>query len=100
MAEKTEREHVRELPPISELGSANAPMLYFEEASAFGHINGIIRLTLEAARMYPATPDPGVKIDRVIVAHLRMNIPAARSLKKALEGALLMATPLESEAKN
>jgi hypothetical protein len=29
-----------------------------------------------------------------------MNIPAARSLKKALEGALLLAAPSESGAKN
>jgi hypothetical protein len=41
-----------------------------------------------------------VKIDRVIVAHLRMNIPAARSLKASLEGALLLATPSESGARN
>jgi hypothetical protein len=100
MAEKPERDPMRDYPPISELGSAHAPIIYFEDASAFGHINGMIRLTLEAARLYPATPDPGVRVDRVIVAHLRMNIPAARSLKKALEGALLLAAPSESGSKN
>jgi hypothetical protein len=31
--------------------------------------------------------------DRVIVAHLRMNVPAALSLKAAIEGALLLAAP-------
>jgi hypothetical protein len=98
MVEKSD--HPREMPPISELGSANAPLLYFDEASAFGHVNGIIRLTLDAARMYPATPDPGVKIDRVVVAHLRMNIAAARSLKTAIDGALLLATPSETGSKN
>jgi len=100
MVDEPEHDVARKLPAISELGSANAPLLYFDEASAYGHVNGIIRLTLEAARLYPATPAPGVKIDRVVVAHLRMNIQAARSLKQAIEGALLLAAPPESEAKN
>ena len=72
---------------------AHAPFLYFENASAFGHLSGIIRITLEAARIIPAPGNQGVVIDRVIVAHLRMNIPAALSLKAAIDGALLLATP-------
>ena len=75
---------------ISALASAHAPFLYFENASAIGHLNGIIRVTLEASRDVPM-PQDGVANDRVIVAHLRMNIPAAHSLKAALEGALLLA---------
>ena len=39
------------------------------------------------------TPGQTVSTDRVIVAHLRMNIPAALALKAAIEGALLLATP-------
>jgi hypothetical protein len=77
---------------ISALASAHAPFLYFEGAPAFGHLNGIIRVTLEASRDIPMPPD-SVGTDRVIVAHLRMNIPAALSLKAALEGALLLAAP-------
>jgi hypothetical protein len=76
---------------ISALASAHAPFLYFEQASAIGHLNGMIRVTLEASRDVPM-PFGGVANDRVIVAHLRMNIPAAHSLKAALEGALLLAT--------
>jgi len=37
-------------------------------------------------------------VDRVINAHLRMSIPAAQSLKRAIESALLMMTP--ESAKN
>jgi hypothetical protein len=79
---------------ISGLASAHAPFLYFENAPTFGHLNGVIRVTLEAGRDLPS-PETGGRVvaDRVIVAHLRMNIPAARSLKAALEGALLLAAP-------
>ena len=35
------------------------------------------------------TPGQALSVDRVIVAHLRMNIPAALALKAAIEGALL-----------
>ncbi|HWN52402.1 MAG TPA: hypothetical protein VNO18_21720, partial [Xanthobacteraceae bacterium] len=33
---------------ISAIGSAHAPFLYFENASAFGHLNGVIQITLVA----------------------------------------------------
>ncbi len=85
---------------ISEIGSAHAPFLYFESASAFGFWNGVVRITLEAMRTIPSGQDGGVVNDRVITAHLRMNIPAALSLKAAIEGALLLARPAESETKN
>lgn len=85
---------------LSEIGSAHAPFLYFEEASAFGFINGVVRITLEATRTVPSGEGTGVINDRVITAHLRMNIPAALSLKAALNGVLLLANPAKSEAKN
>jgi hypothetical protein len=85
-------------PAISIAGSVHAPFLYFEEAPTFGHTGGIIQVTLEASRLYP--DHPGVKVERVAVAHLRMNIAAARHLIKSIEGALLLATPSESETKN
>jgi hypothetical protein len=87
------------LPEISIDGSVHAPLLYFEDASAFGYMNGIIRVTLEAARIYP-TAAQGVQVERVAVAHLRMNVPAARSLITALEGAILLGTQSASESKN
>lgn len=85
---------------ISEIGSAHAPFLYFENASAFGFWNGMVRVTLEAMRTIPSDQDRGVINERIITAHLRMNIPAALSLKAAIEGALLLARPAESETKN
>jgi hypothetical protein len=84
---------------ISAIASAHAPFLYFENAGAFGILNGVIRITLDAQRIFPAEGE-SVAIDRVVVAHLRMNIPAAMSLKAAIEGALLLAAPGPTETKN
>lgn len=78
---------------ISDAGSAQAPFLYFERASAFGHFEGLIRITLESQRILPHSDGGGVTVDRVVNAHLRMSIPAAQSLQRAIESALLMMTP-------
>lgn len=85
---------------LSDSGSANAPFIHFESASASGCWNGVIRITLEATRTVPSGQDGGVVNDRVVTAHLRMNISAAQSLKAALEGALLLASPTGSDAQN
>jgi hypothetical protein len=80
-------------------GSANAPFLFFDEAGMFGFSDGIIRITLTATRVLPqSSPLPNVLYavnrDRVVVAHLRISIPAAISLKDAIEGAILMSRPV------
>lgn len=76
---------------ISIAASAQAPIIFFEAASAFGHFAGILRITLETQTLRPGPQ--GLVVDRVIVAHLRMSVPAALSLKKTIEDALLLATP-------
>lgn len=69
-----------------------APFIYFEAAAAYGVAGGVVRVTLDAGRLLVG--DGGmVEVDRVVVAHLRMNMQAAMSLKAALEGALLLASP-------
>jgi hypothetical protein len=94
----TER-HVVKRPPFSDSGSVGAPMLYFDDAPAFGHANGIIKIALEATRLH-ANDTGEVIADRVLVAQLLMNRSAALALKAALDGALLLSAPPESEAKN
>lgn len=79
--------------------NANAPLLYFENVPAFGTVNGIIKVTLTASRDIPL-PDNNVASDQVVVAYLRMNAAAARALRSALDGALLLASPSPSEAPN
>ena len=84
---------------VSGIASADAPFLYFENAPAFGTMNGIIKVTLTATRDMPL-PHNKIASDHVVVAHLRMNMAAARALKSALEGALLLASPSPSETQN
>lgn len=85
---------------VSAIASAHAPFLYFENAPAFGHIGGVIRVTLTASRDMPVNNEQKVMSDTVVVAHLRMNINAALSLKFAIEGALLLANPPPTGTKN
>ena len=82
---------------ISDAASALAPFLYFERASAFGHFEGLVRITLESQRIVPHASGGGVTVDRVVNAHLRMSVPAAQSLQKAIESALLMMAPEQSK---
>jgi hypothetical protein len=83
---------------VSAIASAHAPFIYFESAPIFALTNGIIRITLEAWRDVPGPGAGEITADRAIVAHLRMNIPAAQSLKAALEKVLLLAMPSPSES--
>ena len=85
---------------VAQDASAGAPFIYFEEVPTFGHMSGIIRLTLDAIRIYPGDQPNTVKTDRVLVAHLRTNLMGARMLRDALDKALLMANPPESESRN
>ena len=85
---------------VAEAASALAPFIYFEEVPTFGHMNGIIRLTLDAIRIYPGAAPNTVKTDRVLVAHLRTNLLGARMLRDALDAALLMASPTETGSRN
>lgn len=84
---------------LSALGSADAPFLYFENAPAFGTLNGILKVTLTATRDM-VQPSGQICSDHVVVAHLRMNAHAARALKAALDGALLLASPPASGTPN
>ena len=84
---------------LSGLASAQAPFLYFENAPAFGTMNGILKVTLTATRDMPQANNK-IASDHVVVAHLRMNMAAARALKTALEGAILLASPSPTETPN
>jgi hypothetical protein len=78
---------------LSAIGSANAPFIYFENVPFYGLLNGVGQLTLDANRLYGADSDGKPIYDRVIVAHIRCNLPAIRSLRAAIDGILLMAEP-------
>jgi hypothetical protein len=78
-------------PPLSQLGSANAPFIYFEGAPTFGFDGAIGNITLEAIT-HIATEDRIVS-ERRVVAHLRMSAKGLASLKQAIESIELMANP-------
>ena len=106
MAAKPKPAPAPEPPPVhpvlevAEVASALAPIIYFEEVPTFGHMSGIIRITLDAIRIYPGAMPNTVKTDRVLVAHLRTNLMGARMLRDALDKALLMANPPGTGARN
>jgi hypothetical protein len=72
------------------------PIIYFEEAPASSHANGIISVTL--ATVAPvAISEPGqVRYIAAVVGVLKCNIPAALALKAAIDNALFLAQPVEN----
>jgi hypothetical protein len=76
---------------LSVTDSGNAPFIYFEGVPNFGHLNGIINLTLATSRHL--LKDGASATDFVVAAHLRCNMRAAMELRKAIDDALLLAAP-------
>jgi hypothetical protein len=77
---------------ISAIASAGAPFIYFDGVPNYGLNGQIANLTLEVIRFTAVSGTPNPQIDRVSVAHLRMTLPALRSLKVAIEGIEKMAS--------
>jgi hypothetical protein len=84
--------------PLSLLGSANAPILYFDGAPTFGFDGAIGNITLEAV-VHISTEDR-IATERRVVAHLRMGVKGLASLKKAIEVIELMASPTGGSSMN
>jgi hypothetical protein len=76
--------------PVSD--SPHAPFIFYENAPAFGFMNGVVNITLSANRTY-AGLDGAIVNEQVVVAYLRGNVPAALSLRQAIDNALLLAAP-------
>lgn len=82
---------------IVELSESPMPVVYFDGATSLSHMNGIIGVTLTVTGNLPSPPN-SINICAAVVAHLKCNIPAARSLVAALNSALLLAQPVENES--
>ena len=76
--------------PISD--TPHAPFVFYENAPAFGFMNGVVNITLSANRTY-AGPNGTIVNEQVVVAYLRGNVQAALSLRQAIDNALLLAAP-------
>jgi hypothetical protein len=80
------------VPTIPVSDTPHAPFIFYEYAPAFGFTNGVVNITLSANRTY-AGPDGAIVNEQVVIAYLRGNIPAALSLRQAIDNALLLAAP-------
>jgi len=80
------------VPAVAFSDTPHAPFIFYENAPAFGFMNGVVNITLSANRTY-AGPDGAIVNEQVVVAYLRGNVPAALSLRQAIDSALLLAAP-------
>jgi len=69
--------------------AAAAPLLFFDNAPAYGNMAGIIELEL-SARALTARSDGSVLVEQLAVAHLRCTAQAAAALRSALDKAIEM----------
>ena len=76
---------------VSAIASGNAPFIYLDLASSSHYYDGVIGVTLEALRRVPIGDKVG--IDRVLVAHLRMSVEAAKNLRAALDNTIALSEP-------
>jgi hypothetical protein len=80
------------IPPLAEISSAFAPILYFDAAPNFGFNNGICGIALETVtHVYVGTE---IRSERRVVAHLRMTPTGFANLKGAMEGLAVAMTPV------
>jgi hypothetical protein len=88
MADKPEKPK-KDAPQLTVTDTGDAPFIFFEGAPNFGFANGIVNVTLGAARHLVKNGESVT--DAVAMAHLRCSIPAAVELRAALDSALLLA---------
>lgn len=74
---------------VSALASANAPFILFDEVGSHGHYGGIAHISLETVRFMGV--DGECRTDKVVTAHLRMNMAALQALKNAISAIELLA---------
>jgi len=80
---------------VSGIASANAPIIFIDEYPNSGYYNGIAHITCETIRFMVV--DGVTTTDRVIVAHLRMNLSALAALKQAIANVELMISSVGPE---
>ena len=89
----------KHLPAKSTDVSDSAPVLFFDSAPASGAKDGVIGITLVAARHLPI--DGGkVVMQFGTVAHLRCSVASALELRNAIDRALTLMAPQGALNKN
>ncbi len=83
------------------VASALAPFIYFDAATVSGvDSGGVAHITLEAIRHMASRTTGEPQKDLVVAAHLRMGLPALRSLKQAIEQIETLVRPGPAAARN
>jgi hypothetical protein len=77
---------------VSAIASGNAPFMYMDLAHTFNFYDGVVGVTLEAVGRTPQA-DKKIEINRVLVAHLRMSVEAAKNLRAALDNTIALSGP-------
>ena len=89
------------LPPVTVVGNATAPFIYFDLAPTYGTNSGAIEIELTARTIIPVIETNSIRNEAVIVAHLRCSPVAAGSLREAITKALEMLTqPSQPQAQS
>ena len=68
---------------ISALASANAPVVFFDAAAAYAHMEGVGSITLTCLRTLSV--DGAARSDHIVTAHLRASLPALARLRAAID---------------
>lgn len=84
-----------ELAEQHPLRDHGAPTVYFDFVPVSGFREGVVHMTLSMAQFYPE--ESRVAADRVVVAHLRTSVKGLQELKRAVDGALLLAMPAQGQ---
>lgn len=75
----------------------HAPVIFFENAPCLGHVGGNVNITL-STQLTVLGPDRKAISQEVAVAYLRCNVIAAKSLRAAIDQALLAMEPMPENA--
>ena len=73
-----------------------APTIYFDSVPTAGVRDGVAGVVLSMAQNYPESGR--IATDHVVVAHLRTSVKGLLELKRAVEGALLLAMPAQGQS--
>jgi hypothetical protein len=80
----------RRLAHASAVATRDTPIVYFDTAPASGSGHGIVSIAL-GADCIEIGPNGEVRGDVVVAAYLKCSIPAAMSLRAAIDSALSLA---------
>jgi hypothetical protein len=69
---------------------AAGPVVFFDSAPTYGHLNGVIEITLTSRLVLPTTDNRCIT-EIIAAGHLRGSYASMTALRDAIDGALKMA---------